>query len=284
METKIGIYEIHELCMYFPWMEPETALILKEDIKKYGIRDKIKLFEGKILDGKNRMRALIELHYEVEPFIEELPEDTNIVAYAKSTNLTRRDLTTAQRVEIAEKLEEYRQKQNGTYEQNQELKKDPIQKKVIEDNEIKRIVKDAATTPEKVKQIREIKEKAKEDPKIQKEFDNLKSNKTKTIEKLHAKVVKKEKPKSIKKAPKVPTLQEQYIELRQKHDELKQRYDDLLDRYTLIEQECQTRGIWDDIWSSIVEKHKGKTPDIHTEELKDIDGIKISDKRKAELI
>ena len=88
---KIGKYEVHPLCELFPWMDDKTFAALKEDISQYGQRDTIKLFKGLLLDGKNRLRALTDL--KIEPLIEHLPEETNIIAYIKSVGLCRRDLS-----------------------------------------------------------------------------------------------------------------------------------------------------------------------------------------------
>ena len=59
------------------------------------------MYEGKILDGRNRYRACIEI--EVEPKYRNL-DNGDPVAYVTSMNLKRRHLTTSQLATIAVKL------------------------------------------------------------------------------------------------------------------------------------------------------------------------------------
>lgn len=56
--------EVHELGEIFPHMQPHEFKRLKESIKKSGLYHKITLYEGKILDGKERYRACREVGVE----------------------------------------------------------------------------------------------------------------------------------------------------------------------------------------------------------------------------
>lgn len=162
-------YEIHPLCMLFPWMDETTRASVSTDMGKHGQRDSIKLFEGKVLDGKNRLRICVDLG--LEPIIEVLPDDTDPIAYVKSEGLCRRDLTPWQRYEISKRLSEYNRSQLPEEEQEKikEAIKDPIKKKVIEEQEIKQLAREVKSTPDTIKKAKEIEEKVevilKEDPK-----------------------------------------------------------------------------------------------------------------------
>jgi hypothetical protein len=50
----IGKYVVHELANFFPMLKGEQYEQLYEDIKEHSLQEPIVLFEGKILDGRNR--------------------------------------------------------------------------------------------------------------------------------------------------------------------------------------------------------------------------------------
>src|SRR5688500_20160434 len=54
--------EFHELADIVPLMEGEAFERLVEDVRSNGVLDAIVLYEGKILDGRNRYRALTEIN------------------------------------------------------------------------------------------------------------------------------------------------------------------------------------------------------------------------------
>jgi ParB-like chromosome segregation protein Spo0J len=53
-------YEFHPLANIFPLMEGDAFEELVEDIRRHGLRDPIVLFQGQILDGRNRYGACLE--------------------------------------------------------------------------------------------------------------------------------------------------------------------------------------------------------------------------------
>jgi len=57
--------KFHDAANIFPMMSDEEADGLLEDIRTQGQRYAIELFEGKIIDGRNRYLACLKL--EVEP-------------------------------------------------------------------------------------------------------------------------------------------------------------------------------------------------------------------------
>jgi len=96
----------HPLASLFPLMEGEEFDALVADIKKNGQREPIVLYQGKILDGRNRYRACLAAgvglnlskHEDNSPYI------GNPVAYVISKNVHRRHLTAEQKRELIAKL------------------------------------------------------------------------------------------------------------------------------------------------------------------------------------
>lgn len=94
--------EFHPLANLFPLLDGEAFKALVEDIKKNGLREKIKLHEGKILDGRNRYRACEQGFRKTE--YEDLPLNVNPLDYVISANLHRRHLNETQRGIVAAKI------------------------------------------------------------------------------------------------------------------------------------------------------------------------------------
>lgn len=94
-------YEYHELANLFPLMDESQYSDLVADIKENGLIESIILYEGKILDGRNRYNACNDAG--VEPsFVEYEGEDA--LSYVISLNLNRRHLNESQRAMIGAKL------------------------------------------------------------------------------------------------------------------------------------------------------------------------------------
>ena len=90
--------EAHEYANLFPMMEKKEFNELKTDIKQNGLMDEIITYESKILDGRNRFKACIELG--ITPKLRQYEGD-NPLQYIISTNLKRRHLTPSQRAMVA---------------------------------------------------------------------------------------------------------------------------------------------------------------------------------------
>jgi hypothetical protein len=87
--------DFHPLSNIFPLMEGEDFEQLKEDIRLYGQREPIDLYENKILDGRNRYRACKDLG--IEPTFRDWQGNGSPRAFVVSMNLHRRHLTNEQR-------------------------------------------------------------------------------------------------------------------------------------------------------------------------------------------
>jgi len=93
--------EIHELATIFPMLGEEELAELCADIEKNGLAEPVTVYEGKILDGRNRATACQRLG--IEPDTIEY-EGGDPVTFVLSKNVFRRHLTESQRAMAAEKL------------------------------------------------------------------------------------------------------------------------------------------------------------------------------------
>jgi hypothetical protein len=91
----------HPLSALFPLMSDDELNELIADIKEYGQREPIVLFEDQILDGRNRYLACQKAGIEPKTVAYE-GEDAE--AFVISVNLHRRHLTQAQKQEVVAKL------------------------------------------------------------------------------------------------------------------------------------------------------------------------------------
>ena len=97
----------HEAANLFPPMTPAELESLAEDILAHGLQNPVVLFEGKVLDGRNRVLAcqLACQHEKIEPrFVQWHRNGISPSRYVVSQNLTRRQLSYDQRAGLALKL------------------------------------------------------------------------------------------------------------------------------------------------------------------------------------
>jgi DNA-binding CsgD family transcriptional regulator len=98
---RIGAYETHPAADVFPLLSDVELTSLVQDIAEHGLRIPIVLHEGRILDGRNRMRACLLAR--VEPMTAEF-QGSDPVAYVVSLNLHRRHLDASQRAMVGGRI------------------------------------------------------------------------------------------------------------------------------------------------------------------------------------
>lgn len=95
--------ESHELANMFPMMISDQRAALTDSIKAEGLQDPIIKFEGLILDGRNRMRACVDLG--IKPKFKTFSGTADeALSFVITKNLKRRHLTPAQRAKIGASL------------------------------------------------------------------------------------------------------------------------------------------------------------------------------------
>jgi len=97
-------YQPHEFADLFPLMAPDEFVALKADIRAHGLRQPVMMFEGKVLDGRNRFRACQEVGEEIvhDEFHGTADE---ALAFVLSANLHRRHMTASQKAVVALDIE-----------------------------------------------------------------------------------------------------------------------------------------------------------------------------------
>lgn len=94
----------HPAAELFP-MLPEAALAeLSRDIEANGLRDPICIWNGMIVDGRNRMAAVVKTMRAPSYREMEFQDDAECIRFIISTNIHRRHLTESQRAMIASEL------------------------------------------------------------------------------------------------------------------------------------------------------------------------------------
>lgn len=101
-------YEFHPIANIFPLIDGQSYQELLADVLKHGVREPIWIYEGKILDGRNRYRAAMAMRVEC-PIQEYTGPDA--VAFVISLNLHRRHLNESQRGMVGAKLANMQQGQ-----------------------------------------------------------------------------------------------------------------------------------------------------------------------------
>lgn len=97
-------YAIHPAAEIFPMMDRVAFEGLKRDIDEHGVKECITIFEDRIIDGRNRYKAMLELGIDPACHAAELERCDNPIAYVLSLNLHRRHLNETQRATIAAKI------------------------------------------------------------------------------------------------------------------------------------------------------------------------------------
>lgn len=103
MQSKLPV-KVHPIANIFPMMNADEFAGLKGDIEKNGVKDSIVFWKDELIDGRNRLAAMIELDIDWNAYAAELDDDIDPVGYVISHNLHRRHLDVSQRAMVAGRL------------------------------------------------------------------------------------------------------------------------------------------------------------------------------------
>jgi ParB-like chromosome segregation protein Spo0J len=103
-------HKIHPAASVFPLMEGEAFQSLVDSIAVYGVQNPVVSYKGEVLDGRNRLRAVMKLRDEGHkvdlPCVEwASPNGMTVTEWITAQNIDRRHLTDDQRVTIAATLQ-----------------------------------------------------------------------------------------------------------------------------------------------------------------------------------
>lgn len=114
-------FPIHPLAELFPSIEGAEFDSLVASIRSNGLRDAITVYDGAVIDGRNRQRACeiagVDARYEP------LPADADPLQFVLDRNLTRRHMTESQRGIVAAKIANMRQGERTDKEPSANLQK-----------------------------------------------------------------------------------------------------------------------------------------------------------------
>ena len=103
-------YKFHQFCTIFPRCTDVELQLLVSDVRENGLRTPIVLYEGQILDGRNRYLACQMLNREPD-YVHYKGDDP--LAFVISQNLCRRHLSESQRALVAAAIIELRRNDAG---------------------------------------------------------------------------------------------------------------------------------------------------------------------------
>jgi len=106
MPPKLPV-EIHPIADIFPMMAADEFEGLKKDIVEFGVREPMTMWNNKLIDGRNRMAACVELKIDWESHLCELDSDQDPVTWILSHNLHRRHLSQSQKSLVAARIRDY---------------------------------------------------------------------------------------------------------------------------------------------------------------------------------
>jgi hypothetical protein len=95
-------YEFHPVASLFPLMDDESFRDLCNDVAVNGLIEPIWLYDGKIVDGRNRYLACLQT--QTRPIFREWAGTESLVEFIVSLNLRRRHLNSSQRAMIAQRM------------------------------------------------------------------------------------------------------------------------------------------------------------------------------------
>ncbi len=177
--SEVKVYLFHELSSYLPLLEGEEFDALVEDIKEHGQIEPATLYDGKILDGRNRYRAcnILKQKLIVKEWKPSKLTGSTPLQYVISENIMRRHLNEAQKAEIGmllydeiskqveiKRIKKISETKTGMkYDKNLSINK-KIDKKVdlskIEDTTAYKVAQKVRVKPSTIEKVKRIKESA----------------------------------------------------------------------------------------------------------------------------
>lgn len=115
--------ELHPLATLFPEMDAEQFDVLKASIEERGLLEPIVLYESKVLDGRNRLRACEETGIRVKSVAF---DGDDPLAYVVAKNFARRHMTTSQRALVAGRIANYTNGGNRRSDQSKNPNSDRV--------------------------------------------------------------------------------------------------------------------------------------------------------------
>lgn len=112
----------HRFAELFPLLDDKALHDLATDIAENGLREPVVLFEGLILDGRNRYRAARLAEVECRYSIFDPTVDGDPLAWVLSKNLHRRHLNESQRAMVAGRLAKLRRGRPSEWNRNRDDK------------------------------------------------------------------------------------------------------------------------------------------------------------------
>lgn len=95
--------EFHDVANLFPAMDASEYEALKADIAARGLLEPVWVHEGKVIDGRHRYKACVELG--IEPRTQTWNGHGSLVEFVVSLNMRRRHLTASQKAVVALEIE-----------------------------------------------------------------------------------------------------------------------------------------------------------------------------------
>lgn len=225
-------YKQHPLSAAFPGLNEEDFRALIDDIDANGVREKIVVYEGMILDGWHRYSACVELNVKKPPMIEYEGDDP--VGFVLSKNLHRRHLDASQRAFAIAQLSEWQEK-SGRPSHNLER---------IKSGKITGLSADKAAELAGVseKTMRQARAATKAVPEVQEAVTKgeMAVSEAAKLSKLSPEEQKAavEKPKASKpKAPKPPKPESEETVLLSEYQALQNKYEELKSNYQALASE-----------------------------------------------
>jgi len=97
-------FEVHPAANIFPMIKGAAFKELVDDIRENGINEPVVFWNGKLLDGRNRSMACLEIGIDPLDHAIDIDPETDPVAFVLSANLHRRHLGETEREAVAAKI------------------------------------------------------------------------------------------------------------------------------------------------------------------------------------